>query len=571
MALGYVEPIWSAFERGGLGSYELQPLPQGERLLAHMPSDPFDGAFEFVNPDPISQNYGGHRTFSFLDDFYFRVYLLPNSLDFGAIVTTTTREITVWNAYFDSVTLESIEFAIGEEVALGGDAVPHVMPALTLKAWPFTVTSDGPPNLEETITFTFSTTEVFDVEVTGQRSLLWPFLPNWREPYRITREFKTDVFTGRSGREQRSAVRDTSRKSIEFLITTQGADLRRYRQIMALWQHRPFIVPDASRSTHTTSEMDAGEFTVNVETMPLWMQEDSAVVLAAGEQTSLRVIESIDSNGLLTFKDTDTFNWPEDTRIYAGVVAKLQEDPRGRRFNNGVQETNLRFLQLPGTEVEVFNDAILTFNGKELFLGQPNWGGTVGADDMHTTDTLDYGHGRILTTSPVAYSQQMWTGDFLGKSAEEIESLLHMFERMKGRRGEFYMPTWENDVPLKGDILSSTLGFRTEGTAIFDAFAADDTHKAMMIQLVDGTRIFKVIDEIITIDDTDGLDTLINFTEVWDQGYDNDEVEFACWLQCWRFATDALTAEFVTDEAANMRMNFQSLEDLPAEDEESNS
>ena len=575
MATGYVEPIMSAFDRGGLGSFVLAPLPQNDRGLAH-PEQFFLGDFNFVNPDPISQTYGGAREFAFLDDFYFRVYLIPQVLDFGAIVTTITRDITVWNAYFDTVTLDSITPEFGVEVVQSGPALPNAIPALTIRAWQFTVTTEGPPTLDENFTWAFSTGESFVLPVEGTRSVLWPFLPNWSSPFAITLEYDTTLFTSRSGREQRRAERAEPRVSLEFDIAVYGNKRRRYRELMAFWQDRPFIVADISRNVTTESQMNSGGASVTVDDAPSWTeQEDRAVVLVtgsgAGQQIGLRVIDNIDlSNNLLTFKDTDGVTWPAGTKIYAGVVANLEDEHSMTRLTNNVMTGSIRFNVLPGTElVEAPPLATEYWQDRELFMFKPNWGSQNDALDRQLTEFVDYNVGRLARFSPVDYASQTWTQGFVGRNADGIRELLDVFKRAKGRQGEFYMPTWEEDVIPKSALLAGSLGLRVNGLDLFNAYNADPTTRAVMVELNDGTRIFRAIDEFTTIDDAEGNDTLINLTETWDETYQVSEVAFICWVRCWRFATDDLTAEFLTNSVANLQMSMQSLEDLPAESDES--
>lgn len=576
MATGWVEPVMSAFDRGGSGSFALAALPQDSRGLEHPDTFQTFGNLSFVNPDPASQTYGGFRQFAFLDDFYFRVYLIPQILDFGAIVATVTREVSVWNAYFDPVTLLSITPDVGDEVTVGADpALPNTIPALTIRAWDFTTTTLGPPTLEESFTWTFDTGETFVLPVTGNRSVLWPFLPNFSSPFSVTIEYDTSIFTARNGREQRIAEREEPRVSFEFSIVANGEKRRRYRELMAYWQDRPFIVADISRNTRTTEIMLASDTTVEVEDAPTWAgQEDRAVVLVSGQgerqQIGLRVIESIDSNNVITFKDADAIDWPAGTKVYAGVVANLQDDKSMSRNTTNVFSGSVRFNVLPGTEfVETPPLASNTFNDRELFLFKPNWGASNEGEDIHMTEYVDYGVGRIARFSPISVPVMTWTQNFVGRDSDGIVELLDVFKRMKGRQGEFYMPTWEDDITAKTDLMVGSIGLRVEGLNTMTAYAEDESVRALMVELNDGTRIFRVIDEITEIEDVDGHDTLINLTETWDETIAVEDIGLICWVRCWRFATDDLTAEFFTDSVANLQMSMQTLEDLPAESDES--
>lgn len=570
MALGLLNPAFSFFTQPGLStSYTGEHvLPQDERGLGH--PNVFDfGAFVDVNSNPVSQSYGGDRAFSFIDDFYFRIYLLPNAIDFGAVVAATNREITVWNAYFTDQTLLSVVPFDGTQVTFIGDDIPYALGALNLHSWNFHVTPEGPPTIEDAFTFTFDTGEVFQVQISGTRSLLWPFLPDWAGTYTVTRSFNTNIFASRDGTEQRTAFRQASRKTHAFNITNlNAAALRRYRQLMAYWQDRPFLVADATRTAHTSTQMNAGDDTVQLDTTVTWLEEDQAVVFTNTSRglVGLRIVDSVDSAGLVTFKDTDDTTWPIDSIVSAGIVANLTGDKQGVRVLNTAQTTPVTFFQLPGTQLEQLRAPTDFFNGRELFLGRPNWGEQVGAIDTHPVETVDYGIGVITTVSPISFSSQIWSGTYLGRDADTVEELLHFFERMRGRQGEFYMPTWEYDIPVAAPLVSGTQGLRTPGTDFLTAYGGDTTSQAVLVLLKDGTQVFRAIETMIEINDSDGDDTLIQMTELWGSTIPVDSIDRVSWVRVWRFATDDLTAEFVTNSVANMQLSMQSLPDLPAEE-----
>lgn len=576
MSSGFVESQMEVIGLQGLSdSVATAPLPQDEYGLYH-DAGFFTGSMQQIIEKPEGQDYGGERGFSFVDDFYFRIYVLPTSLDFGAIVTTTTRDIQVWNAYFTPVTLESIVLQFGTEVTNEGDPVPAVISALVLKSWPFRVTPEGPPDLEDTATFTFDTGEVFNIEIQGTRSVLWPFLPNWRESVKVTSTYLTDVFTARSGREQRTAFRKYPRKELEFTISLNDARRQKFRRLMASWQDRPFIVADVTRNELTTTEMLAGGTTVEVGTPLPWMVEDRAVVLTKGtgaNQTSgLRVIDEVDSNGTLTFKDTDEVDWPVGTRVYAGVVANLNDETQAKRLTTTALETTVKFDILPGTEGAFTAPAApMTLNGKEIFLFKPNWGEDVSDLNRHITEYVDYNIGRLQRTSPISYATQVWQQTFLGTDTDTIQLLLDVFDRAKGQQGEFYAPTWENDLTPKERLVGATSEMRVEGLDLFNAYEADASLAGVLVELNDGTLVMNALDEIVEINDGDGDDTKLTFLSAWADDIELADIKQVSWIRCWRFATDDLTAEYLTNSTANLVISMQSIEDLPVDPEDSNS
>src|SRR6218665_3234173 len=95
---------------------------------------------------------------------------------------------------------------------------------------------------------------------------LFPFNPNWRESCKVSYEFKTDIATSRSNREQRRALRTTPRKKISFKVTlAHVAPLDRF---MARYQNQEVALADMSRHVLTTTPLLEGDSVFPVDPPP---------------------------------------------------------------------------------------------------------------------------------------------------------------------------------------------------------------------------------------------------------------------------------------------------------------
>src|SRR5690606_33643845 len=83
-----------------------------------------------------------------------------------------------------------------------------------------------------------------ELHVTGTRAELWVLPPNWSQRYEESYEFLTDIFTSRSGKEQRRALRNTPRKSVSFQAMAYDNELRWFNRMMAGHQANSFLLPD---------------------------------------------------------------------------------------------------------------------------------------------------------------------------------------------------------------------------------------------------------------------------------------------------------------------------------------
>lgn len=562
-------PTMESFTLPGISeSVGTGELPLGERglfepgaMLGAVEGEAIEETF-----DPAA--LAGAILTTFFDDFYQRVHLIPSSVDFGPIAATLRQTVVAWNAYLRPVTLTAVVSSTVEGVSIATPDLPFNFKALALRDFQVQATPDGPPDLDAE--FEFQLDVLPDVEdegdislflpVTGTRARLWPFLPNWREPYVVTYEFKSDVFTSRSGRESRRALRQEARKAIEFLVTARADALRAFNRLMATWQTRLIIVPEATRYAASVSPMAAEGDVMIFESVPAWVRPGLNVVLVYGDAVELRIVDSVDGVEV-TFQTVSGTAWPTGTRMHPGLRAYAANDLQATRQTNAVAEMKVRFDVNPGSEdaVDPGNPSD-TFNERELFLLRPNWSGGVDITHNLPVEDVDYGIGLVAKFYPVAYASRLFRATFVQRNEADVDSIRQFFWRMRGQVGEFYMPTWEDDLPLKVQSDAGTNIMRVAGTDVARAYAEDPVHKAIMVALNDGTRIFKTITDIRIVEDVDGTDTLIEIEDTWASNIDPADVLMICWVYVCRLASDAVTVQWLTDKVAQTQLSIVTLE-----------
>ncbi len=526
--------------------------------------------------------------------------------------------------------------------------------------------------------------------------MLWPFAPNWRQPYRVTYEFKTDIFTSRSGREQRRAQRSTPRKALKFSITRARADLRTLNRFMVVGQGDEIVIPDLSRQTRSTAVMASGASVLPVEdTIAPWITVGATAVLYDQSGYSLRTIEDIDDlAGTVTFAEPSDKAWAVGTKLYPAVPGRLNDALDRKLFTPQVVETEIGFAVTPAADIPLdasgaaplplgplfpaadhpvvldrilalriiggdptkfyhfrhffYHDvgnrftiyitqaddalgtnavdvclytdggvgitlvgqqpltvpatggsgisaqmvidfgngttAFATYNGtyattgvagyalrppqrdirfdidifnqREVFDPVVNWANPIEGNFARERDIVDFNRGRTSTFLPVPFAKR--TQQFqllLANQAARIE-LVAFFLRMKGQRGEFYLPDRDDDFTLVSS--PSTTTAIVAGRDIYDTFIADDVHRAVALTY-NGTRFYRRI----TAAAVSGANTLLTTDTAWPCPM--DATTRLHWLVVNRFAVDQLELELVTDEVGRAQISVTNLEDVPVE------
>jgi hypothetical protein len=391
-------------------------------------------------------------------------------------------------------------------------------------------------------------------------TLLFPFQPDWSGSYKVTRTFKTDIITSRAGKEQRRAVRNRPRKSLEFTVTEFAARANLFaRTLNKQISSTPIYMADYSRQQLTTSSLATGASVVTVDVQQPWMV--GPVVLVNGSAMEVRQPGGV-SGTTLTFGDTTANAWPVGTSVYPALLGVLGTEIKGSRPADQTITATVTFDVTPTSEPEINPAAASTlFNGREVFLAKPDWGQTLNLNFGHPFETIDFGQGAVTYNQPIGFSHLTQQATWLQMTAAANGLIEDTFIRAKGQRGEFYMPTWVNDLPLLALAASGQPVFSVAGTDVATAYAGDTVFDAVCAVFNDGTFEFGKVSSIAAV----GGNSRITLSANLATALDPTTVAMICWMPVWRFASDALTCEWITNQVVQCQLSVVSLEDLPPE------
>ena len=509
---------------------------------------------------------------SFKDDFYNQIYVVPQSLDFGAIGSTVARTVKIWNAYLKfnaNLTGVSISNAGGTYISLGSPV--EIFKPLEYIDYAITAEVDGPPVIDAAYTFNFTVNAVarsYTVTVVGNRAKLLPFLPNWSEPYKVTYEYLTEIITSRSGREQRIAQRITPRKSIEFKVTVTGDKARRLNQLMSSWQHRTFVLPEVTRKVVVTAAVLSGSTAMTTPAAVDWIRAGQSILL--GPNQEINEVVSVSPSGVGTtqtvvLKNIVAGDYPDGLTVWYAVSGYFAPSQAVSQYTSSTQEAALKLSVTPASEDRLDPGAApITFNGREVFTKAPNWSSPLDLTFSHNVEELDYARGITTRFNPVDFGTQTRRATFLARSSAEAEAVVKFNDRMVGRQGEFYMSSGLPDIVISTVSNIGTTGLRVTGSEFKYAYDDDTTCRAVCVRTVTGLTIYnKVLSVDLVSDGSGGFDSLVTCLTPWTVTLNADTVLMISWMPVWRLASDTLTIEWVTDTVAQFQMSMQTLEDLP--------
>lgn len=396
---------------------------------------------------------------------------------------------------------------------------------------------------------------------------VWPFRPNWKDNIRLNYEFKTDIITSQSGREQRRALREDARKDWEFSALVYRTA---YREKMAQVTSRfdsDYYFANPVYKARLNAAAAAGVSVLSVASVPDWLVEGVVAVLLAGSVAEAVLISEIDGTDI-TIAGIVMNAWASGTRLH--LAETIKTDVALKTTAETADVITLKNALL----VDVLNEdysgesvAGTTFNGREMFLKSPNWRGGIGIDFESDRNDVDYGSGLRDVFSPVPFLQRDSKATFVGRTLAETEEVINLFKRMKGRRGEFYMPTGMVDLIAASSLVSGqatlTVAGRYAAMAFNNSGGVDSALvlKALLVYLRDGTTLPRLISSVAR----SGENSVFTLSTTWPSTITVASILKISFLPVVRFATDALQIDFETDTVAQFDITVHALEALTPE------
>ncbi len=393
---------------------------------------------------------------------------------------------------------------------------------------------------------------------------IWPFPPNIRHgAYEVSREYRTEIIVSRAGKEQRRALRQTPRKRIEYLTGQTGDCLRAFDRSMLTAQRTRLSIPERVRFVRLDAGLAGSATSVVIDPVPAWIVEDAELMLVNGSDHVIRTVASVVGT-TVTFDESEAAAWPAGTRLHPSLQGYLATTIAAPVISpRGVIEVSVSFEVDPGTEpVEDDGAAAATLNGREVFLNRPNrWMPINLGRVQEGAGDVDYGFGRVQRFFPIEFSTRMWEAAYTGCDFDHADDLRQFFDRMKGMRGEFYMPTFQADMIPASALTSAGATITVSGTATASAFNGDTVFAGVAVKKSDGTWLTRTVSSIAP----SGGNSVLTVGAAWGENVALADIAMVSWLPVWRFASDILTMSWPREDVAEMRLPFKMIESLAVE------
>lgn len=505
--------------------------------------------------DVLTQTVGGALIYSYTEQFYNWLYVIPDKLEVPAVDGQAVFAVQLWNAYRRTPATLTSTLVTLDGVTLSGLPNGTVLQPLGLYDLTVLISEDGPAVINGSVNFTLNggATPGNSLPITGSRTSPVVYKPNWRDGVERTYSFLTDLFVSSRGLERRNAIRREPRVILRYTHLATKAEATKLRRWMGRSAFKRVLIPDwPTRST--IAETTSGSLSFVMSAVPAWVIADAQLFVTdkANANAELVIVQSVVGNtvnlkGPVAIARAGAY-------VYRSVSARAR-DLSMSQITDSVVETQFTFDYEPGFEAFATRaPAGATLKGREVFPFKPNWRGDIPVEFHRLAQAFDTGYGRRAESYYTKAATRLWQYNFLGRTYAEIGELEEFFRRQDGRRAEFWASTFVSDMTIQ----SATAGLDTitVDEEIFAELEGDESYRAIEVETNLGTRARFYIES--WVDTTPGVTTL-TLDQPWPVGLVNEGVKRVSWLMLCRFASDDLNVQYQTDGVAEVALTLQSL------------
>lgn len=286
---------------------------------------------------------------------------------------------------------------------------------------------------------------------------VFPFRVNWENGVIERLMFKSPILRAEEGAEQRRSVRPTPRRAIEADFLLYGPE----RAFFDLYMHglsaQTVLVPFYWDLGITTAAAAMGS-TDRLEFDTRWTEFEVGKLALIQGRTALEYevveIDAIDDDGLDLVAPV-TRNWPAGSRVMPLRRGLIDEMGTLSHPTAAVAEITVRLSVAEANPWTPATDESPLFQTYRVFLESPNWVSELEAEMAHDVVRFDPEIGIPYQTDPVGRANVGQGHSWFLKGREGLASFRDLVYRHKGRRGQFWLPTFKADLELTSDIASS--------------------------------------------------------------------------------------------------------------------
>lgn len=507
--------------------------------------------------DRTQNNVDGVYNYSYKQDIYSQILVIPEQINAGNVSQTTTFKVVLWNTTDSVQKLTSISEVGTTGMLLTGKGTGDMSPNSHFD-YTLDLTTQGPAFIDAKYHFNFESGVSDSFAVTGSRVVLFDFDINWRQLPKESFSHYTDVRVAYDGTEYRHNLTENPRFQMQYYYTLTDEERMRLDGLLYSWADKIFLVPIYSQLTNITSDIKAGDRNADIKLENTDIQVGMSLYIGNNKKDGEIVNVKQVFNDIVTFDNSIEKDYKNGTFVTPLCQAYINSQSKTSSQNNEITEIIANFDVQDNTILTITDsvDNFEEYDGMKILTQEPNRQITIDRSYARLVDVVDYGSGvrsRVSKDKKPAVVFN-YTFDCIGK--KEINNVKSFFNNMRGMTDEFLVSTFSNDMKLARNISAgeNTLIIKNTGVG---TYYLNNAQKSMIIfYLSDGTKeIRKIVNVLYNTEETERLviDSPLN------RDLNVQDIQSIQFLSHARFNSDSIEFEYETDEYARANTEIRIL------------
>lgn len=478
----------------------------------------------------------------FLFDFYYRIWVIPQTINAQNPSIGAPIPFAIWNAYPQPLTntLTSIADVAGDGLEFDFD-VGDVWKAIEYKVVNITITPAAPIEIAAEFTFSFSSGSeklFFNASIADFVQMV----PD--PPVEETWAWLTDIIPARDGTEQRIALRSTPRRSIKYAFVLEN-EFERRRQYNRWYKSLAsrIVLPYYQYSTPLTAGSSVGSSSLYFDPARTDLRDGEFALVydALTDNGYLVKIDTVEVDGVTT--DTPLTFEPSVGMVIAPAFTSRLLDKTGLsmylvtgKVDLAAEALNSRVLfSRPGSTA-----VINTYDGYPVLDIRPIGTGETPELFQANYEVVDGETGIQAIYSawphPAVHTTRQYTIRRL-QNPGEMDWWRDFLGGLYGQREPFLQPTWFPDLYLASAPAPGDPGITITGSDYVSLYFPYDAFKRLQLETAAGIIWRKVL---TAVDNGDGTSTLTFDTPIGGTP-DDATISRISYLNLVRLSSDTIT------------------------------
>lgn len=471
----------------------------------------------------------------FFNDFYNRIWVIPQRLEVNNPPIERDIPFTVWNAYFVSNELENI-YATGAAGLTLDVSSGDIFAAFELRTVNLQILPEAPLSIEALFTFDFALGQG-ELLFISQRAYIVQDRPE--TPLEETWSWLSDVIEAEDGTEQRISLLDYPRRKFSERIALDGDDLVRRQLALMFGQFGGQILkPLWQYQARLKQAAVSGSFDVYVDSKRADLRAGRYMFLVGSEGSEIARIESL-HDGYVTVDAPLQFNYSTRSIAMCATIVVMEDNATFTRpppDKSGGFQVNCREVAPLTPWLDPLATAALTmFNGlpvlDKLPIGMEFSEGYATGIEIGDSDTGILDPRNTKLHPQIVFSRRYLAQRFLDAAAMDYWRLL--LNTLQGKTHPFYTSTNREDFELVTPPAPATSIFVAKGSTYSSTYFPWVPFQQIAIYTDAGVHYATVTGVI-----PEGLDDKITFAPELPSGAGWDEVSKVSFLLRVRLDSD---------------------------------